>query len=522
MEIEFSKTRIVYYENGASTLAKNNWNDKVTVRTASTDDANKNIRIATIKGSDHGWHFVPTNNWGLYCTYNEFISLLENSSHIQPISIDVNISHAIPLAKYPGTANTTQLSFNNTIYSLVYDLIETDMVRAPQPYSNVINFIDFCRSFDGTSWADGVKRVKLPNSDIQYKIPYCINKAVISDSDKQSAQKTVNVQLPDSGTNVVFGDTSTVQGEYNQPLSLNDLKLTYLPEFLQDNNNVKVLFPGENIDSYTFSDPNNRYAGFETDGLLYGESFPNFDLRNYYTNSTNIPFEPNYVLSADIFPVLRGPTDYDTSAGICWPDDWDTLDTSKSRTQLETNAALETGYVFNNQFTTSVPQKFIKGVPLIDQNDALINHQFCILLSHTLKVKLSPRTMHIPRPLQYDAVYPYREKFTSITSDANGTPTYKTGVRTVFKRTFPVKPFKQSLFTHFSRRLRASNVTSYTTIDEINNHLPDNDINKTNLEESLATDWTVTDGICLPTRTFLPNKTDSKKSSMSRRRRRQI
>lgn len=519
MELEFSKTRVVYYQNNANKLAKTNWQTKISVRAASTKDANKNIRVGSIKGEDHGWHFVPTNNWGLYVTFNEFISLLENSSHVQPIGINVNISHAIPLAKYPGTANTTQLSFNNTIYSLIYDLVDTDMVRAPNPYNDIVNYTDFCRSFDGSSWSNGTDRVNLPLPSIEFKIPFAIVNDDITKSDNMTKAESINI-FTGSDKDTILGNLAGNTGQ-EQPLGLDDLKLSYLPEFLQDNANVKVLFPGENIDSYEFSDPNNNYAGFNTETIQYGESFANLDLRNYYTNSINCPISPEYLLSADVFPTLRGPTDYDKSVGICWPNDWDILDNTDTRSIIEETGALAHGYNYNNQYTRCVPQKFIKGIPLIDPSNALINHQFCVLLSHTLKVKITPRKPIIPRPLQYDCVYPFREVVTQIQKNATDPtkPVYTRGVRTVFKRSFPFKPMHPTLYAQFERRLRASNVTSQVTIAKINNTLPDIDLNATNLEESIATDWTVTDGICFPTKTYLPNKGQSKTGRSKRKRR---
>lgn len=499
MDLEFSKTRIVYYNNLPNTLNSTNWTDKIKVRKANTKDANKCIRIGTVEGATHGWHFIPTNNWGLYTTYNEFVSLIENSSHVQPIGFDVSVSHAIPLAKYPGTANTTQLSFNNTIYSLIYDLMDTDYVRAPTPYNDKNNYIDFIKSYDGSSWKDS-SRVTLPNPDIQFKIPYAQDTESDENNnvDAQTRLVTTNVVVDNSGT------FSTDDGNKSVPLS--DLKLVYFPEFLQDNENTKVLFPGENIDRYSFSDPDNRYAGFSTDGIMAGEHFANLDLRNYYMNSTSIPHDPAYVLTADIFPVLRGPTDYNDNFGICWPDDWNTLDTEMTRSNLETVAALSTGYKYNNQYTTAVPQKFIKGIPLIDPDNNIINHQFCVLLTHTLKVKLTPRTPHIPRPLQWDHVYPIRERYMlKIPGTSPGLDQYSQKTRTTFKRIFPLKPMKPQLYTAPTRRLRANNILSHTKIDDINNTQVDQDLNVTNLEESRSTDWTVTCGINLPTRTFLPS-----------------
>lgn len=168
MELTFSKSRIVYYKNYISSLVNTDtsW-DKISI---TNFDANPTVKLRKIPGNLHNWHQVPTNTWGLYTSINALFSMYENSSHILPIKCDVSVSHCAPLAKYPGTANTTQLSFTNTIYSLIYDLHDTSFVQAETVFNDQITADTFYPSFDSAAWNDN-STVVLPVPDITFKIP---------------------------------------------------------------------------------------------------------------------------------------------------------------------------------------------------------------------------------------------------------------------------------------------------------------------------------------------------------------
>lgn len=68
------------------------------------------------------------------------------------VNCKVVVGHAVPLAKYPSTEKKLGLSFNNTIFSLIVDLPDKDMVTMDKNFDTYDYASYFHRTFDGTSW----------------------------------------------------------------------------------------------------------------------------------------------------------------------------------------------------------------------------------------------------------------------------------------------------------------------------------------------------------------------------------
>lgn len=105
------------------------------------------------------------NSYGLFLTMAELYSLYENFDSFIPTHLNIVIGHAVPLAKYPNTTGTTQLSFNNTIYSLICDLPANDMVTLNQNFATYEDAYYFYRTYDGTSFKDGTTSQLLPTTE---------------------------------------------------------------------------------------------------------------------------------------------------------------------------------------------------------------------------------------------------------------------------------------------------------------------------------------------------------------------
>lgn len=171
-----------------------------------------------------------------------------------------------------GTTANTQLSFNNTIYSLIYDLHDTNFVSPKAVFSDESAALDFCTTFDGASFADKSKRTLLPVNGLNYEVPATGNKLMINDDTTKRDSPCVTVQY---GKNTEYKLTEPNSFE-EQSATEDELKKAYLPRFLQDNQNVKLLYPGENVDVTTIVNDGGVYAGLpilDADGNLVSHSF---------------------------------------------------------------------------------------------------------------------------------------------------------------------------------------------------------------------------------------------------------
>lgn len=485
MEIVLSKSRIVYYQNQACTLknTEESWNNISVVNC----DANPAIQLCTVPGTLHNWHQIPTNTWGLYATINELLCMYENNSHIQPVKCTVSISHCIPLAKYPGTANTTQLSFNNTIYSLIYDLKDTDYVQPNTIFENQIKADNFYRSFDGASYADN-STVVLPKPDLTYKIPAA---AIDTANDLPQEQYNFTAYTPGRSDNPAkfnTGNNTINMGDINLPLKAADIKKLYYPEFLQDNSNVKVLYPGENIDVFEFENENNAYGGIDTSGIEFGATFQTQDVRNFHGNSTTLKHYEYFYTNMDVFPNLKGTSSSSRNFGI-----------GGKVSEVEFNAQAINGYKYDNKFTTTIPSKFIKGMPILDSDNNLVPHSFQCVLTHTLTIKCTPRESVIPRPLQWGYVVPLHEKV----AGQDGKFKYQMS----FKTLMPFKPLRHTIYSDYKMRLRPNTWADSVDLKNLkarvlSSHELDPDFEKDNFVEIKSHRYAANTYPVNPTKTF--------------------
>lgn len=98
----------------------------------------------------HNWFSVPLNYFGLYATQSEMYYLLNSASSFTPTNISVTIGQTIPTAKFVGTTTTIQLSFNNTIYSMIYENHDTENIMSEfEIFSSPNEFSIFRETSDG-------------------------------------------------------------------------------------------------------------------------------------------------------------------------------------------------------------------------------------------------------------------------------------------------------------------------------------------------------------------------------------
>lgn len=216
--MKFSKTRIVYYDNQINKLVINKEDIKINEYDVADTSG---YGVANLEGNVHNWNMIPTNYWGLYMSENEMYYAINSSSKIIPKSINVTCGHTIPIAKYPGAGTTTQLSFNNTIYSLIYELHDTEMVLGDQALITSDRKV-FFKTYDGGR-ADNLHRLSLGKPDLWYKFPkYYVKNRALQDSDFNLRQAFVDNSITKSNNNL---------GQQEAILRDKDLAIEYLPEF---------------------------------------------------------------------------------------------------------------------------------------------------------------------------------------------------------------------------------------------------------------------------------------------------
>lgn len=415
IELEFSKTRIVYYDNQPNGITADGINN-LAVITSNVGDGYGDIKIVNLPGTIHNWHQIPINNYGWYCTIAEMQSLFYNFDFIKPISTEAVISHGVPISKYAGTTSTVNLSFNNTIYSLIADIVD-DNLDFIQPKQQLHN--EHFRTFDGAKYTDN-KQLTLPKPDILYKIPWTDNNYTgTSGTDKTGSLDPPTsldliegspANLSAADNNVLHTLVTELKNHYDMPVTLNEMKNLYLPEFLQDNNHVKALYPGENQDKFFYDGSDNTFASIYTGGLNFNEYFANLDTRD--PTLTNAQFNEQYFLNMPVFPQLRGSITSNaknnfTAQGVenaidAWKVDAD------FNTQHRMNCwkqALVSGFSHEDMFASNIPLKFIKCLPILDPDGNLVSHSVCATLTHTFKLKCKPRVPQIPRPIHWGNVY---------------------------------------------------------------------------------------------------------------------
>lgn len=438
--VKFSKTRIVYYENEWNAITSSTIGN-LPISNVDANQANKAYRIVTQPGdgtNGHNWHTVPINKWGLYVTPAEFYSLYENNDSFTPVEINITIGHAIPIARYASTTNSTQLSFNNTIYSLIYDLQQTDMVTHSSYWTSPTTATNFFRSFDGADYANN-QRVLLPKTNILFKIPY-----------QMQPYESGATEFPRNNTypvpqNITWDTSATTTTVNVQPMSDAELINSYYPEFLQDNSNVKALYPGENQDVYVYNNENNKHATIDTNAMKFGEMWQNLDLRNFGMNS-DYPFPEGALMDMFVYPQIRGPI-YQSDGSLT-----SVNGNTSEHIRFENYKRFENNYDYSSYFTDGMPKKFIKGIPILDGTNALVPHSFCATMTWTITVKVNPRHTFIPRPLRYGHANTHVDTvYTSNTTWYN---------QQVYKKSWPRKPLPDSLFKDTTFRYIRSTVRS--------------------------------------------------------------
>lgn len=442
IDVTFSKTRLVYWENKASALVKNS-SSTFKVTKPNESDAQPTIAVATIPGSLHNWHYIPENQYGLYMTTNEMYSLYENFDGYYPASCTVVTGHCVPIATFPGSANTTSLSFNNTIYSLIYTLKDTDLVTNGEIFgNNADTAYPFFRTFDGASYNDN-KRLTLPIPDILYKFPITLGSKY---PEVQPAYKEVIIPV-DAGT-----DFTSAAGPHAQPLSMAAVVEEYIPEFLQDNENVKCLYPGENQNVFNYSNEKNPLAMVFFGSNKFGEYWQDKDARAMGISS-NTPFDEKQLLLNSVWPRSRGMTDQLFGGFSVAHGTNTTQDTNKQYYANVGSNLTPADYVVDGP-----PKEWIKGLPILDGTDNLVNHTFCATITWTLTIKGIPRKPYVPRPLKYGFVVPEATTWQgSATDDATAN-----GIRTsnTFRKKWPQRHQDDHEALSYRLRLRPSYFTA--------------------------------------------------------------
>lgn len=424
----FTKTRMVYYDNNINSLNASNRDTNITINDASTTNDSSGYGIARIKGAIHNWSTIPFNKYGLYLSSNEFYYLYNASSKIIPKHMKVCLGHCVPIAKYPGTTNTTQLSFNNTIYSLIYELQDLANVTTPEDFTTA-DFTDFRQTYDGAKYTDNTRN-NLPKNDLLYKFPDYIT---ADNATSEGATIKISAGATTIPANTAIPDTT--DGALTRRL----VAYEYTPEFLKDNNNVYVLYPGENQYEHEYSIGESDYVCIDTNSIMFNEASNLCDIRGGYHMNSDTKFKDERHLYQEVCPRVRyngfvveanqtvGSKDYDF--------------TTKRRLDQYYNQ--DTGALKDH----GPPKLFIKGNPILDDANNLVSHTFQALVTWTLELDIIPRIEPIARPLQEGFVVLRRETY-----KASGGENFL--YKTSFTKPYPLKPQTQSFKNMPSARNR--------------------------------------------------------------------
>lgn len=327
-----------------------------------------------ISADTHGWYAIPLNEWDLYLTEAQQQCLFENYDAIQPVSVKANIAHTIPMAKYPGRANTTQLSFNNTIYSLLYECHETDFVRHGTLFPTFKDLITFARTFDGASVYDAKTRLNLPQPDLYYKIP----RLPMSYDDDAPVNYGPAVMVdfrtfPQTGT--IKPPTST--NSYNQPLDEGSPKLAYYPEFLQNNEKVSALYPGENMAEISYNGEGNKFSHIDCAAVRLGEPMINIDFRNLGMNTANLAASTG-LQGSPVFPIVNGDTTLENTYFQNFSE--------SPLSSVERYHRIFKQMSHSDEIGPPMPQWYIKGIPILEADSNLVEHTFCATVTHSITI----------------------------------------------------------------------------------------------------------------------------------------
>lgn len=299
--LNFTKTRIVYWTGTENQIVSpTNFNVLPTGVTKIFGDGDFNYNVFSIAGNSHNWHTVPMNYYGLYCTNQEMLMMYQNNSEIKPLNMKCTIGHSIPL-NTTTTGTITNLSFNNTIYSLIHDLPPNDWVTI-KPWGIDNNDEErsiFFQTYDGGR-RDTKNQLLLPKQDIWFKVPYVAvhNQPITIMSTNADTTLTAAEQA-----RITTPITVGLQNNNNIYLTENNLANMYLPEVLMSNTHTKALYPGENQDFMEINIKDSGYATINTSQIRVNEYFTNKDDRNWGMNA-NMPFPSLEVMN--VVPLIQG------------------------------------------------------------------------------------------------------------------------------------------------------------------------------------------------------------------------
>lgn len=424
----FSKTRIMYYDNSPNT-AKIGDHSQYLIEIPEITKSYPYLTVG-VPGTIHNWSYIPLNSYGLYCTFAEIQSLVENNDSFVPKQLNITVGHTIPLARYPSTANSTQLSFNNTIFSLI-GVNEDGYVGLTQ-YVQDAEIQELIRTFDGVSARDGSTRATLPKRDMYFRIPYhdLPTTAVTTASTQTSMIAQTNVNQATNLPSVPVTDIHRF--EYDQ--TLNQLIDSYIPELLQNNDNVFTLYPGENQFQKDFTNFDAKFSALDCSGPSFNETIWQLDQRlNTLINRDLTGRSADNILSLPILFTLRGNnSDYNP----------DNISEGTTVASVNQNFNKLTDIYFNRDgredFTAILPKIFIKGVPIVDGDNNLVPHTFMATITWELIVECSPRSNMNSNRLQWRMTYPYLRAYQTAAGDITTAHTARSG--------FAMKPYRHNTF----------------------------------------------------------------------------
>lgn len=460
--LKFSKTRVVYWDANPSALKlpanANTIPDGVGLY---VDNKVAPYMVYQISPNKHNWHIVPYNHFGCYMNPAELNAVYENSNSFYPKSCSMIIGHTIPLTKN-ATANSTQLSFNNTIYSLIYDMPGNDHVTAGTGFNNAQEADAFFRTFDGSKATD-LKRNLLPSPLILFKVPRVKNEKSFDVIQRPYEENKENPQYKP-----FYEESKGLEQGYTQASMVN----AYLPEIMQDNHNVKTLYPGENQDTFHVDlTPYKTYSTIACDSLNFNETFANIDVRAAQINS-NTAFPNSLFLWMSIVPSMRGPTDMFSfqDVGLVDTPYCSKMDINTAQTTLEgQNFALWSeilkshhGERHESTFLPPLPNKFIKCLPIMAQDDVAIAHTICGTVTWFIEIECTERMYKHINPYKWEMVWPMRylvnKKF-----DKDGLLT-SNRVRETFISSQGMRPLHDNHWKQLQYRLRGANSLDPTNI----------------------------------------------------------
>lgn len=214
-------------------------------------------------------------------------------------------------------------------------------------------------------------RLVLPKVDLEYKIPdyRFLNDAGTAIHPNTKEIKTVSVEV--SGANTAT-DTTAIPN-VAQPLTDDQLKAEFLPEFLIDNNNVYALYPGENQYVYNHSIEINDFNTRHCQGLMYNESIRDLNI-NYeaFLNSDTL-YDQNNLLYQLVCPRVSDNCFWDSTAN----------DEPKRRRDQYFNTDTASFMQF------APPKIYIKGNPILDDGDSAITHWFQASVTWELEINFA-------------------------------------------------------------------------------------------------------------------------------------